>query len=983
MLYPLRRSRPSLLRRLGAVATAALVAGGGLVVAASPAQAAVACEVVYTANPWTEAPGSGGFTANLTLKNLGDPWTSWTLGFTLPSGQTVTLPGWSANFTASGQSITATNLGYNGNVPTNGSTGIGFNGRWSGTYASPTSFTINGTACTGANPAPTVSITAPANNTHYTAPASFTVTATAADTSPGTVSKVEFYRDGLLLGSDTASPYTWDVSALPVGTYVFQAKATDNGGATATANTTVVVDASVAPKVLVNGAGTAAVSVPEGGTNTFKVKLSAAPSANLTVAVARTAGDTDVSVSTGATLTFSTTNWGTEQTVTLAAAQDADNASGSATVTASATGYDPGVVTATEADDEVNVYTQRFIDQYNKIKNTANGYFSPEGVPYHSIETLIVEAPDYGHETTSEAFSYWLWLEAYYGRFTQDWTKFNQAWTVMEQYIIPSAADQPNAGVAGTPQYAAEHLTPANYPSQLQPSVPVGTDPLRSELTSTYGNGSIYGMHWLLDVDNKYGFGRCGNGTTRPAYINTFQRGPQESVWETIPQPSCDNLNNGGPNGYLDLFVKESSAPAAQWKYTNAPDADARAIEAAYWALTWATEQGKQSQIASTLTKAAKMGDYLRYAMFDKYFKKIGNCVGATTCAAGTGRDSMHYLMSWYYAWGGGLTSAWSWRIGSSFNHFGYQNPMAAYALANVNELKPQSPTANADWTNSFNRQLEFYQWLQSAEGGIAGGATNSWAGSYATPPANTPTFYGMFYDEKPVYHDPPSNQWFGMQVWSMGRIAELYYATGNAKAKALLDKWVPWAVANTTVSGTNFAVPSELGWSGAPATWNPSSPAGNTGLHVTVTSTGQDVGVAASLARTLLFYAAKSGNAAAKTTGKGIIDALYARAESKGVSTTETRGDYSRFDDTYNATTGQGIFVPSGWTGDMPNGDIITAGKTFLDIRSWYKQDPDWSKVQAHLDGGPAPSFNYHRFWAQSDVAMAFADFAALFPNG
>ena len=29
------------------------------------------------------------------------------------------------------------------------------------------------------------------------------------------------------------------------------------------------------------------------------------------------------------------------------------------------------------------------------------------------------------------------------------------------------------------------------------------------------------------------------------------------------------------------------------------------------------------------MAKAAKMGDYLRYAMYDKYFKKIGNCVGA------------------------------------------------------------------------------------------------------------------------------------------------------------------------------------------------------------------------------------------------------------------------------------------------------------------------------------------------------------------
>ena len=165
-----------------------------------------------------------------------------------------------------------------------------------------------------------------------------------------------------------------------------------------------------------------------------------------------------------------------------------------------------------------------------------------------------------------------------------------------------------------------------------------------------------------------------------------------------------------------------------------------------------------------------------------------------------------------------------------------------------------RGPHRQADWTNSMNRQLEFYQWLQSAEGAIAGGATNSWDGAYAQPPAGTPTFYGMFYDEHPVYHDPGSNQWFGMQVWSMQRVAELYYETGNAQAKAILDKWVPWAIANTTIgTGATFQIPSDMQWSGAPATWNPTSPAANTNLHVTVTSQGRDVGVAAAYARTLI----------------------------------------------------------------------------------------------------------------------------------
>ena len=53
----------------------------------------------------------------------------------------------------------------------------------------------------------------------------------------------------------------------------------------------------------------------------------------------------------------------------------------------------------------------------------------------------------------------------------------------------------------------------------------------------------IYGMHWLLDVDNWYGYGLRGDGTSKNSYINTFQRGEQESTWETIPQPCYDIMN--------------------------------------------------------------------------------------------------------------------------------------------------------------------------------------------------------------------------------------------------------------------------------------------------------------------------------------------------------------------------------------------------------------------------------------------------------
>ncbi len=967
-------------RRRVAFAAAAVLAAGGLVaLPPGPAYAATSCDVTYATNDWND-----GFTANVTLKNLGDPLTGWTLGWTFPdAGQRVTQA-WSSTVTQSGRQVTATNAAWNGSVPTGGSVSFGFNGAHTGSNPRPPSFTLNGTACNGApqNQAPTVTLGALAGP--FEAPADVPLTATATDPD-GTISKVEFYRNGLLINTDTTAPYGYTQEDLPAGSYTVQAKAYDNADATATAERSFTVTAASGPTLV---AAPSSVSVAEGGTGTVNLKLSAAPTGAVAVSLART-GDADITV-TPATATLTTANWNTGVTLTVTAAQDADTVGSTATITASATGYAPLAITATEIDDDTpggdNPYIKRFLDQYGKIKNS--GYFSPEGVPYHSIETLIVEAPDHGHETTSEAFSFWIWLEAQYGRVTQNWAPFTNAWTVMEKYIIPSHADQPTAGVNGTPQYAAEYNLPSQYPSALNPSVPVGQDPLRGELQSAYGTGDIYGMHWLLDVDNTYGFGRCGDGTTRPAYINTFQRGPEESVWETVPQPSCDTFAHGGPNGYLDISIKDSGAPAKQWKYTNAPDADARAVQAAYWALTWAKEQNKQADVAATVAKAARMGDYLRYAMFDKYFKKIGACVGPSTCPAGTGKDSAHYLMSWYYAWGGATDPAagWSWRIGSSHNHFGYQNPFAAWALVNTPELSSamKGATAKADWTTSMDRQLEFYQWLQSADGAIAGGATNSWDGAYAQPPAGTPTFYGMYYTEHPVYRDPGSNQWFGMQVWSLQRVAELYHQTGNARAKAILDKWVPWAIAHTTIgTGGSFAIPSDMRWSGAPATWNPAAPAANSNLRVEVVSKGADVGVAAAYARTLTWYAAKSGNASAKATAKGLLDALDANAEAKGVSTPETRGDYRRFDDTYDAGTGQGLYLPPGWTGRMPNGDTIAAGKSFVDIRSFYRNDPDWPKVQAYLNGGPAPVFTYHRFWAQSDVAMAYADFGRLFPQG
>jgi cellulose 1,4-beta-cellobiosidase len=80
------------------------------------------------------------------ITNTGPALTSWRLGFTFPNGQTV-QQGWSATWSQSGSTVTASNAAWNGNLGTGSSVDVGFNGSHSGTNGKPTGFTLNGVAC--------------------------------------------------------------------------------------------------------------------------------------------------------------------------------------------------------------------------------------------------------------------------------------------------------------------------------------------------------------------------------------------------------------------------------------------------------------------------------------------------------------------------------------------------------------------------------------------------------------------------------------------------------------------------------------------------------------------------------------------------------------------------------------------------------------------------------------------------------------------
>lgn len=94
----------------------------------------------------------------------------------------------------------------------------------------------------GANKPPVVSITSPVSGAIFAPYSSVTVTASATDPD-GTISEVDFYSGGNIIGSDLTSPYSFTGTNVPAGSYSITAKAIDNTGASTT-STPVIVNLS-------------------------------------------------------------------------------------------------------------------------------------------------------------------------------------------------------------------------------------------------------------------------------------------------------------------------------------------------------------------------------------------------------------------------------------------------------------------------------------------------------------------------------------------------------------------------------------------------------------------------------------------------------------------------------------------------------------------------------------------------------------------
>jgi len=92
----------------------------------------------------------------------------------------------------------------------------------------------------------------------------------------------------------------------------------------------------------------------EAGQTALSVRLALQPAANVTVNIARTSGSSDISVASGAALTFTPANYATPQNVVIQAAADADTAENIATLTISSSGLASEAITVYALDTGAN-----------------------------------------------------------------------------------------------------------------------------------------------------------------------------------------------------------------------------------------------------------------------------------------------------------------------------------------------------------------------------------------------------------------------------------------------------------------------------------------------------------------------------------------------------------------------------------------------------------------------------------------------------
>ena len=245
-------------------------------------------------------------------------------------------------------------------------------------------------------------------------------------------------------------------------------------------------------------------------------------------------------------------------------------------------------------------------------------------------------------------------------------------------------------------------------------------------------------MHWLMDVDNTYGSAAAVDGTTKPAYINTYQRGPAGV--------GLRDRSRSRP-----ATPSSTAARTATWTCSSRTPALRQAVEVhqrprrrrarrpgrVLGATPGPRRRARRLAVAATVAKAAQDGrlpavlDVRQVLQEDRQLHRrrararrgTGTDVGALPAVAGTTPGAAPTTPP-PAGPGGSATPATTTRLPEPDGGLG--------ADQRTRRSSPSRDRVSRTGPRASERQLEFYTWLQSSEGAIAGGATNSWDGGYA-----------------------------------------------------------------------------------------------------------------------------------------------------------------------------------------------------------------------------------------------------------
>ncbi len=327
------------------------------------------CRITYTKS-WE---GGNGYGAEIAIQNTGPAITNgWTLIFTFQNGERI-QNGWPVSFSqpaGSAQVTVSSNAAWNQSIGSGATFNVGFNGTFTTTNSAPGSFTLNGTACTGGgtgNTPPTISLTSPTSGQTFPAGSAVTLAANASDPG-GAVSRVEFRVDGNLVNTDTTAPYSFNVTGLASGNHTAQATAFDNGSPSLSTATAAVPFTIGGTPTLSITATPSTLSLAGGSTGTSSIRLSAAPTSSVTVAITRS-GSTAIAHSP-TSVTLNSSNWNTGVNVTFTAA--AGTGTATSTFTAAASGYTSATITVSRTTSSGAVFR---VDPNGRI--TKNGQVFP------------------------------------------------------------------------------------------------------------------------------------------------------------------------------------------------------------------------------------------------------------------------------------------------------------------------------------------------------------------------------------------------------------------------------------------------------------------------------------------------------------------------------------------------------------------------------------------------------------------------------